>query len=174
MPTEKKIQAVSDLKEMLAKANIGILTDYRGLKTADLNVLRKKLRDVKVEYKVVKNKLAVKAAESAGMEYASEGFKGPMAVAFGYGELNEAAKALTEFIKSTKSTMTVKGGFMENKLLTAKDIDTLAKLPGKKQLISMVLAGMQSPMYGIVNVLAAPMRGLAQVLNGRMKQLEGK
>ncbi len=174
MPTEKKIKAVSELKDVLAKANIGIFTDYRGLKTADLNALRKKLREANVEYKVVKNTLAVKAAESAGMEYTSEGFKGPMAVAFGYGELNDAAKALTEFIKSTKSAMSIKGGFMENKMLTAKDIDTLAKLPGKKQLISMVMAGIQSPMYGIVNVLAAPMRGLAQVLNGRMKQLEGK
>ena len=174
MPTEKKIENVKELQETLKKTNIGIFTDYRGLKTSDLNALRKKLREVNAEYKVVKNTLAVKAAQASGMEYTAEGFKGPMAVAFGYGELNDAAKALTEFIKATKSPMTVKGGFMEGKMLTAKEIDTLAKLPGKKQLIAMVLAGMQSPMYGIVNVLAAPMRGLAQVLNGRMKQLEGK
>jgi large subunit ribosomal protein L10 len=174
MPTEKKTRAVGELKEVLAKANIGIFTDYRGLKTSDVNALRKKLREVNVEYKVVKNTLAVKAAESAGMEYTASGFKGPMAVAFGYGELNDAARVLTEFIKSTKSPMTVKGGFMAGKMITVKDIDALSRLPSKKVLISQVMAGIQSPMYGIVNVLVAPMRGLAQVLNGRMKQLEGK
>jgi len=174
MATEKKIQKVKELQDTLEKSNIGIFTDYRGITTAELNNLRRKLREAKVEYKVVKNTLAVKAAESAGMAYAAEGFKGPMAVAFGYGELNEAAKALTDYIKSAKSAMIIKGGFMADRMLTPKEIDRLAKLPSKEILISQVMAGIQSPISGLVNVLAAPMRGLAQVLQGRMKQLEGK
>jgi large subunit ribosomal protein L10 len=97
-----------------------------------------------------------------------------MAVAFGYGEITDAAKVLTDFIRSTKSNLKIQGGFLTDRVLTAKDIETLAKLPSKSMLISQVMAGIQSPIYGIVNVLAAPMRGLAQVLQGRIQQMEGK
>jgi large subunit ribosomal protein L10 len=174
MATEKKTKIVESLEESFSKANIGIMTDYRGTTTAELNALRRKLREVKVEYKVVKNTLAAKAAANQGLEHTTELFKGPMAVVFGYGEMNDAAKALTEHIKTAKSNMKIQGGFLRDRVLTAKDVETLAKLPSRKVLISQVLAGMQSPMYGLVNVLAAPMRGVMQVLQGRIQQLEGK
>ena len=174
MATEKKIKIVSGLEETFSRSSIGIMTDYRGLTTTELNVLRKKLREVKAEYKVVKNKLALKAAAKAGMEHVADAFQGPMAVAFGQGEISGAAKVLTEHIRATKSVMSIKGGFLPDRMLTVKDVETLAKLPPKAVLISQVMAGIQSPLYGLVNVLAAPMRGVMQVLQGRIKQLEGK
>jgi large subunit ribosomal protein L10 len=97
-----------------------------------------------------------------------------MAVAFGYGEMPDAAKALTEYIRSTKSNLSIKGGFLSDRMLTPKDIETLARLPSRTVLISQVMAGIQSPIYGLVNVLAAPIRGLMQVLQGRINQMEGK
>jgi large subunit ribosomal protein L10 len=174
MPKEKKVKIVEDLQETFSKCSIGIMTDYRGVTTADLNALRKKLRDAKVEYKVVKNTLALIAAKNAGLEHTAESFKGPMAVAFGFGEIPDAAKALTEFIRTSKSNMKIQGGFLSDRILTAKEIENLAKLPSKAVLISMVMAGMQSPIYGFVNVMAAPIRGLMQVLQGRIQQMEGK
>ncbi len=174
MPTPKKEKIIQGLKETFSKANIGIMTDYRGLTTAELNALRKKLSEAKVEYKVVKNTLALIAARSAGLEHTADAFKGPMAVAFGYGEMSAAAKALTEYIRSTKSIMSIKGGFISDRVLTAKDIETLAKLPPKMVLISQVMAGIQSPLYGLASVLAAPLRGMMQVLQGRIQQMEGK
>jgi large subunit ribosomal protein L10 len=174
MATEKKVKIVAGLQEMLKKSSIGIMTDYRGLTTAELNELRKKLREVNVEYKVVKNTLALIAARNAGLEHTVDSFKGPMAVAFGYGEMNDTAKALTEYIRNSKSTMSIKGGFLADRVLSVKDIEALAKLPSKAVLISRVIAGIQSPVYGLVNVLAAPMRGLVQVLQGRIKQMEAK
>jgi len=174
MPREKKVKIVEGLQESLSKCSIGIMTDYRGITTAELNALRKKLREAKVEYKVVKNTLALIAAKNAGLTHTSESFKGPMAVALGYGEINEAAKVLTEHIRTAKSNLKIQGGFLPDKVLTAREVETLAKLPPKAVLISQVLAGMQSPMYGIVNVLAAPMRGFMQVLQGRIQQMEGK
>ncbi len=83
MPTEKKVKAVEELQEVFSKANIGVLTDYRGLKTPELNELRRKLRDAKVDYKVVKNSLAEIAAKNAGLSHLAGSFKEPMAVAFG-------------------------------------------------------------------------------------------
>ncbi len=174
MPREKKVKIVEELQESLSKCSIGIMTDYRGISTAELNALRKKLREAKVEYKVVKNTLALIAAKNAGLTHTSESFKGPMAVALGYGEINEAAKVLTDHIRTAKSNLKIQGGFLPDMALTAGEVETLAKLPSKAVLISQVLAGMQSPMYGIVNVLAAPMRGFMQVLQGRIQQMEGK
>jgi large subunit ribosomal protein L10 len=97
-----------------------------------------------------------------------------MAVALGYGDMSEAAKALTEYIRSTKSILSIKGGFLTDRVLTAKEIETLAKLPSKAVLISQVMAGIQSPIYGLVNVLAAPLRGMMGVLQARIQQMEGK
>ena len=174
MAKEKKVKIVEDLQETFSKASIGIMTDYRGMTTAELNALRRKLREAKVEYKVVKNTLALIAAKNAGLEHTSDSFKGPMAVAFGYGEITDAAKVLTEHIRGSKSAMKIQGGFLADRVLTVKEIDTLAKLPPRAVLISQVMAGIQSPVYGLVNVLAAPLRGMMQVLQGRIKQMEGK
>ena len=174
MPTKKKEKAVEGLKQVFAKSTIGIMTDYRGLKTPELNELRRKLREANVEYKVVKNSLAQIAAKNAGFDYLEGTFQGPMAVAFGYGDVTKAVKTLADYIRTSKSTLKIKGGFLEDRVLSVKDLETLAKLPSREVLISRVIGGMQSPISGLVNVLAAPIRGLAQVLQGRIKQLEAK
>ncbi|MFA5309013.1 MAG: 50S ribosomal protein L10 [Dehalococcoidales bacterium] len=174
MPTEKKEKAVESLREVFAKSNIGIMTDYRGLKTSEINELRRKLREADVEYKVVKNSLAQIAAKDAGLEYLEGAFQGPMAVAFGYGEATKTIKTLADYIRTSKSSLKIIGGFLEDKVLTVQELDTLAKLPSREVLLARVIGGIQSPISGIVNVLAAPMRGLAQVLQGRISQLEAK
>ncbi len=174
MATEKKIKNVADLQAAFAKASVGIFTDYRGLNTAELNEIRRKLREAKVEYKVVKNTLARIAAKNVGLDHAAASFTGPMAVALGYGEMTGAARALTEYIRSTKSNLAIKGGFLADRVLSLKDVENLARLPSREVLISQVMAGIQSPIYGLVNVLAAPIRGVMTVLQGRIKQLEAK
>jgi large subunit ribosomal protein L10 len=174
MPKEKKVKIVEGLEESFSKCTIGIMTDYRGMTTTDLNALRRKLREAKVEYKVVKNTLALIAAKNAHLGHTSDSFNGPMAVAFGYGEMSDAARALTDFIRNSKSPMKIRGGFLTDRVLTANEIDYLAKLPSRNVLISQVMAGIQSPITGLVNVLAAPMRGVMQVLQGRIKQMEEK
>jgi len=174
MAKEKKAKIVEELQDTFSKSSVGILTDYRGLKTAELNVIRRKLRDANAEYKVVKNTLALIAAKNSGLEHTADAFAGPMAVAFSSGEITETAKILTEYIRSNKSTLKILGGFLTDRMLTVADVDTLAKLPPRTVLISQVMAGIQSPISGLVNVLAAPIRGMMQVLQGRIQQMEGK
>jgi large subunit ribosomal protein L10 len=174
MATQKKVKIVDSLQETFSKCNIGIMTDYRGMTTAEVNTVRRKLREAKVEYKVVKNTLALIAARNAGLEHTGDSFKGPMAVAFGYGEIQDAAKVLTEYIRGSKSNLKIQGGFLTDRVLTNKEIETLAKLPSKTVLISQVMAGIQSPISGLVNVLAAPIRGMMGVLQARIIQMEGK
>jgi len=174
MATEKKEKIVESLQDTFARCNVGILTDYRGLTTTELNNLRRKLREAGIEYHVVKNSLAQFAVKNAGMEELADSFTGPVAVAFGYGEIPEPAKVLTDYIRTTKSVLSIKGGFFEDRVLSSRDVESLAKLPSREVLISQVLAGMQSPIYGLVNVLAGPIRGIMGVLQARIQQLEGE
>ena len=173
MATEKKVQIVESLQEVFSECNIGILTDYRGLTTAELTDLRRKLREAGIEYRVVKNSLAQFAAKQAGMDELAGSFEGPIALAFSYGEIPDAARVLYDYIRTAKSILNVKGGFLEDRLLSPRDVETLAKLPTKEVLISQVIGGIQSPITGLVNVLAGPIRGVMGVLQARIQQLEG-
>ncbi|MFH1651767.1 MAG: 50S ribosomal protein L10 [Chloroflexota bacterium] len=178
MPTreknrEKKGQAIEDLQEILENAEIGIFTDYRGLTTAELNALRQKLDAVQVNYHIVKNTLGRFAATRMGREDLVAFFRGPLAIAFSQGEITECARVLTQYIREAKSVMTVKGGFLSNRTLTAAEVETLARLPSREVLIAKMLGGMQSPITGLVNCLASPLRGVMGVLQARIKQLEG-
>jgi large subunit ribosomal protein L10 len=174
MPSRKKEEAVEKLRQVFARCDIGILTDYRGLKTPEMNELRGKLREADVEYKVIKNSLALLAARNAGLEHLEDVFEGPLAVAFGYGEPTKTAKVITDFINVTKSTLIIKSGFLADRVLSAAEVDTLAKLPSREVLVSQVIGGMKSPIYGLVNVLAGPIRGMMGVLQSRIQQLEGQ
>ncbi len=173
MPTEKKQQTIDSLEQSFAQSNSGIATDYRGIKTADVVALRRKLREAGAEYRVVKNTLARIAAGKAGKDQIGSIFEGPMAIAFIKGDISKSAKALTEHITTTKLAMTIKGGFLGNRMLTAADITVIATLPPREQLIAKMMGGIQGPLYGLLNQVNAPLRGLANVLQGRIKQLEG-
>jgi len=173
MSKEKKAQIIDALRETLTRCNIGILTDYRGLSTTEMTVLRNKLRESGIEYRVVKNTLARFAMERAGREDLIAFFSGPIAIAFGFGDILEPAKALTDYIATEKVTLSIKGGFLSDAVLTARDVETLAKLPAKEILLARVVGGLQSPITALVNCLASPIRGVIGGLQARIQQLEG-
>ena len=173
MATEKKVKIVESLEETFSRTRAGVLTDYRGLTTTALNELRGKLREAGVEYKVVKNSLAQRAVKQVGLDGLTGILAGLMAIAFDFSDSPKVAKVITDFLRASKSTLGIKGGFLGDRVLTAKEVETLAKLPSKQVLISQVMAGIQSPLYGLVTVLAGPIRGIMGVLQARIKQLEG-
>jgi len=173
MATAKKVKMVESLEETFSRTRVGVLTDYRGLTTAALNELRGKLREAGVEYKVVKNSLAQRAVKKVGLDDLAGILAGPMAIAFDFSDSPVVAKVLADYLRASKSTLGIKGGFLGDRVLTIKEIETLAKLPTKQVLISQVIGGIQSPLYGLVNVLAGPIRGIMGVLQARIKQLEG-
>jgi large subunit ribosomal protein L10 len=174
MQKEKKTQSIDMLRESFTKCAVGIMTDYRGLSTAEITQLRHKLRESGIEYKVVKNTLDRFAAEGAGRDDLLQYFKGPVAIAFGYGNIIEPAKALTDFIRVTRTGLSIEGGFLDESILTAEDVKTLSKLPAREVLLAMVLGSLGSPITAFVNCLAAPIRGVTGVLQARIQQLEGE
>ena len=171
---EEKSKVIDELEEEFGKCNVGILIDYRGLATPEMNTLRRKLQASGSKYRVVKNTLARFAAEKTGKTDVVGALKGPMAIAFGYGDASGTAKIVTEYIRDTKVTMTVTGGFLRNRLMTAGDVATLATLPSREVLISRVLGQMNAPITTLASALASPIRGFVTILNGRIKQMEGK
>jgi large subunit ribosomal protein L10 len=173
MKKAQKAPMIDKLEQEFSKASIGILTDYRGLKTPEVNGLRRKLQETGGDYKVIKNTLAIKAIEKLNRKELSPQFKGPTAVAFGYGELQVTAKAFTDYVRTSKMAISVKGGFMGDTLLSSNDITTLATLPPKPVLVAKVIGGIKSPLYALAGVLTAPIRNLQGTLQARIKQLEG-
>jgi len=171
---EKKAQIIDRLQESVSKSNVGILTDYRGLSATEITVLRRKLRESGIEYRVVKNTLARFAVERAGRADLVSFFEGPVAIAFGYGDITEPAKVLTDYIGTSKVSLSIKGGFLSESPLTAEDVQVLAKLPSREVLLAKVLGGMQSPVAALINCLTAPLRGIIGGLQARIQQLEGE
>ena len=174
MSREKKAQYIDRLQETFSKCTVGILTDYRGLSVSEITVLRRKLRESGMEYRVVKNTLARLAAERAGRYDLASFFEGPVAIAFGYGNITEPAKVLTDYIRASTAGLSIKGGFLDDRLLTVEDVTTLSTLPSKEILIAKVLGGMQSPIAALVNCLTSPIRGIIGGLQARIQQLEGE
>jgi large subunit ribosomal protein L10 len=174
MPTEKKSKIIDSLEVIFAKSKVGVMTDYRGLKTFEVVALRRKLRENGIDFKVVKNTLARIAAKKAGKDKISSGLEGPMAIVFGYDDLSKPAKLVTEYIVAAKLNLTIKGGFMENQFLSVQDVKFLATLPSREVLLGKVMGSIQSPIYALANQLNAPLRGFMYVLQSRIKQLEGE
>jgi large subunit ribosomal protein L10 len=173
MIRQKKEESVKKIQDMLSGSTIAIVTDYRGMTVGDLAKLRRQLKDSGIEYRVVKNTMASLAAQNAGRGELKELLTGPSAMAFGYGEVNEPARALTEYIRTNRVPLSIKGGALPGRLLTAQDVTTISSLPPKPYLVAQVLRQMQSPLYSLVGVLSAELTALARVLQARKQQLEG-
>jgi len=96
---------------------------------------------------------------------------GPIGLALGYGEPTIPAKIISEFIRTSRSTLSIQGGILGNRILTSDEVSKLATIPPKEELLSQLLMQMKAPVNNLVNVLSGPMRGLAMVLQGRVSQL---
>ena len=174
MPREKKVQIIDRLQEGFSKCSIGILTDYRGLSVPQITDLRRKLKESGIEYKVVKNTLARFAAERAGKDELAGFFVGPVAVALGYGDITEPARVLADYIGTSKVTLSVKGGFLGDSVLSEEDVMTLSTLPSRELLLAKVVGGMQIPVLALLGCLTTPIRGFMGMLQARIQQLEGE
>ena len=174
MSREKKAQIIDKLQEEFSNCSIGILSDYRGLSTAEITTLRRRLQEVGSQYKVVKNTLARFAAERTSRDDLVSFFEGPIAIAFGYASLTEPAKVLADYIRTSGASVSIKGGFLTDRLLSIGDVMNLATLPPREVLLGKVVGGMKSPLWALVGCLANPLRGFVGVLQARIKQLEGE
>jgi len=171
MARPEKVAAVEQIREDLQASQAVFVTDYRGLTVTQMTKLRRKLREVGTEYRVVKNTLARRAAAEAGVEALEQLLAGPTAVAFAKQDPVATAKALNEFAKDSK-ILEIRGGLLEGKLLGVDDIQALADLPQREVLLAQVLGGMQAPIAGFVSVLQGTLRSLVYALNAVREKKE--
>ena len=135
----QKKEEVSKKKKKMKEAKIILLTDYRGINVSDVTGLRAELRKSNSEYKVIKNNITRRAFAEAGIEGLDELLVGPTAVIMNNDDYLETAKAIYNYSKD-KDFYKIKGGVIDGKVMTAEEIITLAKLPSRETLLSM-LAG---------------------------------
>jgi large subunit ribosomal protein L10 len=154
MKLDKKKEIVEELHEKFSKSKIVILTDYKGLDVASVSDLRKKLNDVDVEFRVVKNTLLVRASENTDVEVIKEDFKGPSAIALSYDDPVAPAKVMTEFAEGNDK-FEIKIGVMGGNRIDVKALKALSSLPSREVLLGQVLSAMNGVPTSFVRVLNA-------------------
>lgn len=171
--TSAKQAIVADIKEKLTGAKGMVITSYRGLTVAQDTKLRSKFREAGVHYQVVKNTMTRIAAHEAGIEGLDQYLEGTTAIAVSNTDPVAPAKVISDFIKEHKlDSLEIKAGMVEGKVIDAAGVKSLAALPTREVLIAQVLAGMQSPIVGLVNVLQGSIRNVVYALDAVRKQKE--
>jgi large subunit ribosomal protein L10 len=161
---EDKARMVTDLHERFDRAKATILTKYQGLTVEQMEALRRHLRTSGVEYRVVKNTLAVKAAEGTDAAQLSGHFEGPIGVAWGYKDPVVPIKALAEYAKKLENFQ-ICVGILEGKKLGPAELKEVAQLPGKDVMLGKLLGSVRSPLYGLAGSLQGIQRKLVYALN---------
>ena len=174
MPTQAKAEKIEELTEKLGRAAVTILVQTQGLTVKDMTDLRNRMRAAKIEFQVAKNTLLRIATERNNMTGVDKGiFNGQTAVALGYDDEVATAKAVSDYVRTSKIAV-LKSGILGGRSLTADQVENLARIPGGKNYArAQVVGTVQGPMSTTYSLLTAPMRDLCYVLQAHADQLNG-
>jgi large subunit ribosomal protein L10 len=170
MPTAQKAKTIDALVDNFQRAQLVVVANYRGLSVGQMQNLRGNLRESNAEFTVAKNTLTRIAAERAGVEIPGEHLEGPTALMFAYEDVVAPAKALSDFVRSSR-VLELKVGVMEGHALDTAQIEALASMPPREELLAKLVGMLASPMSRVVGVLGGPSRSMAYLLNARAEQL---
>lgn len=170
MPTPQKAAQIDALAESFERSQLTVVADYRGLSVSQLQELRGNLRQSNAEFTIAKNTLTRIAAGRVGVEISDEHLDGPTALMFAYEDVVAPAKALTDFVRSSRM-LELKVGVMEGQTLDLSELTALASMPPREELLGKLVGMLASPMARVVGVLGGPSRSMAYVLNARAEQI---
>lgn len=160
----KKQKDLEALTEQFKNAKAAMLVGFKGMTVPKDQELRNQLREAGVTYEVVKNTLARKAAAGTALELATEQFKGVTAVALSQQDPVNLSKAISKFAKANPEIFSFKAGVVEGKVVALKDVEAIASLPSKEELISKVMFLINCQAQRLVTVLSAVPCNLAIVI----------
>lgn len=158
-----KSQKIDEIKAKIEKAQVAVITEYKGLSVEDITKLRREIQKNGGDYMVTKNTLAKIAVKGTEYEALAEKLTGPVALAFGFEDPVSPAKAVVKFIKESKKGAIV-GAVLEGKLMTEAETRALAELPSKEELYAKMLGSINSPASGIVGSINAVMAQLTRAM----------
>ena len=164
----QKQKDLESLTEQFQKAETAMVVGFKGMTVAKDQELRNQLREAGVSYEVVKNTLARKAAAGTPLEAAADQFKGVTAVALSSGDPVNLSKAISKFSKANPDIFSFKVGIVEGKVVALRDVEAIASLPSKEELISKLLFLLNCQAQRLVTVLSAVPRNLAVVVKQRI------
>ncbi|RMH63426.1 MAG: 50S ribosomal protein L10 [Calditrichaeota bacterium] len=163
MPTEQKIKIVEEYTQKFKEAKAVYIADYSGIDVATVTEVRNKFRAQNVEYKVLKNRLAKRSFNEAGITELDDHLKGVNAYIIGYDDPVAPAKIFEEFNKG-KEILRLHAVLFEGKVFGGEEAKEIAKLPTRDALIGQFVGMINSPMTKLAATLQAPMQKLAGVL----------
>jgi large subunit ribosomal protein L10 len=159
----QKKKILEDLKEKIAEQKAMVFVDFTGLKVKDLTNLRKKLKAISNELRVVKKTLLRLILKDIGIEIEKKKLKGEIAIAFGFKDEISPAKIIWQFSQENPN-LKILGGIIKNKFLEAEKIIELAKLPTREELLAKFTSTISAPISNLINVLKGNLRNLVYIL----------
>lgn len=164
---------VEEFRERLQESPAFFLTDFSGLDVKSMTVLRKELKNNGGEYLVVKNRLLIRALEGTEVPDLSEWLTGPTGIVLGHSGPVDAAKTVADFAKTHDDRPVFKVGVLENDLLDESQIQRLAKLPSKEQLLAMMAGALEAPMAALAGALEAKLQEMVGLVKALQEKREG-
>jgi large subunit ribosomal protein L10 len=168
----EKVATVKEVQGRVESSTAAVVTEYRGLTVAQLSTLRRRLRTLDAHYKVFKNTLVRRAIAGTSIEPMTEFLEGPTAIAFVDGDISAVAKALRDFTKEAPA-LVLKGGVLDGKALSSKDLTALADLPGRDVLLSQLAGLLASPMRTMAGLIKALPQNFAYGLSALLEARGG-
>jgi large subunit ribosomal protein L10 len=169
---QRKASVIDEIRDRLGRADAAVLTEYRGLTVAEIANLRAALRPAATDYKVFKNTLARRAAADAGLADLVGQLEGPVAIAFVRqegGDAVTAARALRDFARANPNLI-LKGGILGDRLLSTRDVEALADVPPRDELLARLAGGFQAPLTKAAGLFQAFTRNFAYGLKAYADQ----
>jgi large subunit ribosomal protein L10 len=171
LPTQQKVESVALIAEKLNRTTGLVITDYRGLTVAQLQELRRKLDAVGVDYLVVKNTLARRAAVESGLDALEAELVGPVGLAIGYQDTTVTAKVVNDYIRQTRR-LVIKSGLLGKQLLDADTVKQLAELPGREALLGQLAGSLNYSVARLAGAMQGAISKLASGLEAYRQKLE--
>lgn len=168
-PRPEKVAVVEEVRERLSSSNGALLTEYRGLKVSDLAALRRSVGEAGGDYRIYKNTLARRAAAELGIADLDPLLVGPTAIAFVDGDAVAVARSLRDFARGNPN-LTIKGGLLGTKVLSATDAGALADLAPREVVLAQLAGALAAPLQKMAGLLQALPRNFAYGLSALIDQ----
>ena len=173
MANPVKVEAVKELHDVFSRAKSAVVANYQGIDARGITALRVHMRSRSVDFRVVKNTLARRAAKDTIFEVLGGDFNGPISIVIGFDDEVAPAKALADFAKSgAPKAPDVICGVVEGKKVSSEEVQALADLPSREELISKMLSVFQGPTTNFAGVFSSLLRKLVGTLDAIREKKE--